>query len=174
MIEATGVKWAELENWNAVLIRVAKMAAAEPWNERLRDQVADEVARAWAAVDGRGHVLCLWSEAKAAEPKPAAAEPKVEVKRRKIETPLSDAELKAVQERLVSSSAKMQPEAVAQPAKPLLDRSVKPAWCRSNSAPVTMPKAIEAWRGFRQRCWSGRWQRYDLASRRFAGSAPCT
>ena len=51
MIEATGVKWAELENWNAVLIRVAKMAAAEPWNERLRDQVADEVARAWAAVD---------------------------------------------------------------------------------------------------------------------------
>ena len=66
------------------------------------------------------------SEAKAAEPKPAATEPKVEVKRRKIETPLSDAELKAVQERLVSSSAKMQPEAVAQPAKPLLDRSVKP------------------------------------------------
>ena len=144
MIKATGIRWAELENWDAVTTHVALMAKAEPWNEARRDQVAEEVEKAWAGIDGRKHVLRLWREAqeKVQRPEPAPEAAPV-VKRRKIETPLSDAELKAVQQALALSSPKTQPERAAQPAKPASAKSLLDAGAKVPPAPEPPAGASE-------------------------------
>ena len=93
MAEATAMAeaicWSEIESWSEVKPELLRIAAAEPWNTKLRDEIAADVGDRFEG--GSDAVVGIWNEAAArakieADRLKIAAAPKAEppMKRRKL------------------------------------------------------------------------------------------